>query len=129
MFTIDKLSRTPIYEQLIAQFEYGILSGEIAADGKLPSVRELSQALCVNPNTLQRAFNEIEARGLCYSVPGSGRYLTKDAILHLRSEAELKINEFAELTAVLRDCGVPEAALNNVIASVYASFERKETEQ
>ena len=45
MFTIDKLSRVPIYEQLIAQFEYGIKSGEIAPDGKLPSVRELSQQL------------------------------------------------------------------------------------
>ncbi len=129
MFTIDKLSRTPIYEQLIAQFEYGILSGEIAPDGKLPSVRELSQQLTVNPNTLQRAYAEIERRGLCYSVPGSGRYLTKDAILHLQSAAELKINEFAGLAAVLRDCGVPQTALNNVVASVYASHERKETEQ
>ena len=129
MFTIDKLSRTPIYEQLIAQFEYGIKSGEIAPDGKLPSVRELSQQLSVNPNTLQRAYAEIERRGLCYTVPGSGRYLTKDAILHLQSEAELKINEFAELAAKLRDCGVSQAALNNVVASVYASFERKETEQ
>lgn len=129
MFTIDKLSRTPIYEQLIAQFEYGILSGEIAPDGKLPSVRELSQQLTINPNTLQRAYAEIERRGLCYSVPGSGRYLTKDAILHLQSAAELRINEFAELAAVLRDCGVPENALYNVIASVYESHKRKETEQ
>ena len=129
MFTIDKLSRTPIYEQLIAQFEYGILSGEIAPDGKLPSVRELSQKLTINPNTLQRAYAEIERRGLCYSVPGSGRYLTKDAILHLRSEAEMKINEFAELAEKLRDCGVPKTALLNVVTSVYASHERKETEQ
>lgn len=129
MFTIDKLSRTPIYEQLIMQFEYGILSGEIAPDGKLPSVRELSQKLTINPNTLQRAYAEIERRGLCYSVPGSGRFLTKDAILHLQSEAELKINEFAALAEKLRDCGVPQTALNNVVASVYASHERKETEQ
>ena len=129
MFTIDKLSRTPIYEQLIAQFEYGILSGGIAPDGKLPSVRELSQQLSINPNTLQRAYAEIERRGLCYSVPGCGRYLTKDAILHLQSAAELRINEFAELAAVLRDCGVPKNALNNVISSVYTSHERKETEQ
>ena len=128
MFTIDKLSRTPIYEQLIAQFEYGILSGEIAADGKLPSVRELSQALCVNPNTLQRAYAEIERRGLCYSVPGSGRFLAKDALLHLRSDAEMKINEFADLTAALKDRGVTRDALINVITSIYASQERKETE-
>lgn len=128
MFTIDKLSRTPIYEQLIAQFEYGILSGEIAPDGKLPSVRELSQELSVNPNTLQRAYVEVERRGLCYSVPGSGRYLTKDALLHLKSDAEQKINAFADLTAALKKLGVTKDALLNVIASVYASQERKETE-
>ena len=129
MFTIDKLSRTPIYEQLIAQFEYGILSGEIAPDGKLPSVRELSQELSVNPNTLQRAYAEIERRGLCYSVSGSGRYLTKDALLHLKSDAEQKINAFADLAEALRDLGVTKQTLLNVIASVYASHERKETEQ
>ena len=128
MFTIDKLSRTPIYEQLITQFEYGILSGEIAPDGKLPSVRELSQELSVNPNTLQRAYAEIERRGLCYSVPGSGRYLTKDALLHLKSDAEQKINAFADLTAALKKLGVTKDALLNVVASVYASQERKETE-
>lgn len=128
MFTIDKLSRTPIYEQLIAQFEYGILSGEIAPDGKLPSVRELSQELSVNPNTLQRAYVEVERRGLCYSVPGSGRYLTKDALLHLKSDAEQKINAFADLTAALKKLGVTKDALLNVVASVYASQERKETE-
>ena len=128
MFTIDKLSRTPIYEQLIAQFEYGILSGEIAPDGKLPSVRELSQELSVNPNTLQRAYAEIERRGLCYSVPGSGRYLTKDALLHPKSDAEQKINAFADLTAALKKLGVTKDALLNVVASVYASQERKETE-
>lgn len=128
MFNIDKLSRTPIYEQLIAQFEYGILSGEIAPDGKLPSVRELSQELSVNPNTLQRAYAEIERRGLCYSVPGSGRYLTKDALLHLKSDAEQKINAFADLTAALKKLGVTKDALLNVVASVYASQERKETE-
>lgn len=128
MFTIDKLSRVPIYEQLISQFEYGILSGEIAPDGKLPSVRELSQALTINPNTLQRAYAEIERRGLCYTVPGSGRYLAKDALLHLQSAAEMKINEFADLTAVLRDRGISQDALINVIASVYASQSRKETE-
>ena len=129
MFTIDKLYRTPIYEQLIAQFEYGILSGEIAPDGKLPSVRELSQELSVNPNTLQRAYAEIERRGLCYTVPGSGRYLTKDAILHLKSDAEQKMNAFADLAEALRDLGVTKQTLLNVIASVYASHERKETEQ
>ena len=128
MFTIDKLSRTPIYEQLIAQFEYGLLSGEIAPDGKLPSVRELSQELSVNPNTLQRAFNEIENRGLCYSVPGSGRYIAGDALNRLRSGAGQKLSDFAELAKELKSRGIPAQALMQTIASVYATTEIKENE-
>ena len=79
MFNIDKMSRTPLYEQLIEQFESCILSGDIGEDGKLPSVRYLSQHLNINPNTLQRAYAEIERRGLCYSVPGNGRFISPDA--------------------------------------------------
>lgn len=126
MFTIDKLSRTPIYEQLIAQFEYGLLSGEIAPDGKLPSVRELSQELSVNPNTLQRAFNEIERRGLCYSVPGNGRYIAKDALIQLREKAGSKIEAFSELAAALKDSGVPKSALLSALETVYGSQQGKE---
>lgn len=126
MFTIDKLSRTPIYEQLIAQFEYGLLSGEIAPDGKLPSVRELSQELSVNPNTLQRAFNEIESRGLCYSVPGSGRYIAKDALSRLRSGAGQKLSDLTTLARELRTRGVPKETLLQAIASAYETTEEME---
>ncbi len=128
MFTIDKLSRTPIYEQLIAQFEYGLFSGEIAPDGKLPSVRELSQQLTINPNTLQRAFNEIERRGLCYSVPGNGRYIAKDALLQLQQKAGGKLSAFSELAAALRDSGVPKSALTSALETVYGSTQGKENE-
>lgn len=128
MFTIDKLSRTPIYEQLIAQFEYGLFSGEIAPDGKLPSVRELSQQLTINPNTLQRAFNEIERRGLCYSVPGNGRYIAKDALLQLQQKAGRKLSAFSELAAALRDSGVPKSALTSALETVYGSTQGKENE-
>ena len=129
MFTIDKLSCTPIYEQLIAQFEYGLLSGEIAPDGKLPSVRELSQTLCINPNTLQRAFAEIERRGLCYSVPGNGRYIAKDALLSLEADANSRLAEFSSLARALQTRGVPKAALLNAIETVYASQKDKEVVQ
>lgn len=129
MFTIDKLSRTPIYEQLITQFEYGILSGEIAPDGKLPSVRELSQELCVNPNTLQRAFNEIENRGLCYSVPGSGRYIAKDAISTLQTRFDSKLTAFYETVKALRSQGISEQVLIRAIETVYQSYTGKENER
>lgn len=129
MFTIDKLSRTPIYEQLITQFEYGILSGEIAPDGKLPSVRDLSQELCVNPNTLQRAFNEIENRGLCYSVPGSGRYIAKDAVSALQARFDRSLSEFYATVEALKSQGISEQILKKAIETVYQSPQGKENVQ
>jgi GntR family transcriptional regulator len=127
MFTIDKMSRTPIYEQLIEQFETCILSGDIGADGQLPSVRTLSQSLNVNPNTLQRAYIEIERRGLCYTVPGSGRYISKDALENIRSSAAARMGELETLLSELKNRGVTEEAVNKTVAKVYQndSMERK----
>ncbi|MCR5610239.1 MAG: GntR family transcriptional regulator [Clostridiales bacterium] len=120
MFAIDKLSRTPIYEQLIDQFELCILSGDIGPEGQLPSVRYLSQTLSVNPNTLQRAYAEIERRGLCYTVPGNGRYIAKDALIKLREAAESKTSEFEELVSELKGKGVKMETLVGIVNRVYS---------
>lgn len=119
MFSIDKLSRTPIYEQLIAQFERCILSGDIGADGQLPSVRFLSQTLSINPNTLQRAYAEIERRGLCYTVPGNGRYIAKDAVEKLTAMANERTAEFETLSRELKERGVPKGTLSGILDYVY----------
>ena len=63
LLTIDKLSRTPIYEQVVAQLEMHIQLGSFSQDQALPSVRSLSLELGVNPNTLQKAYAELERRG------------------------------------------------------------------
>lgn len=123
MFTIDKMSRTPIYEQLIAQFEYCILSGDIGADGQLPSVRYLSQSLNINPNTLQRAYAEIERKGLCYTVPGNGRYISKDALERLKRQASEKTGEFRSLVEELKCHGVKEQTLLDIVNNVYGQDE------
>lgn len=124
MFTIDKLSRTPIYEQLIDRFEYFILSGDISPEGQLPSVRSLSQELGVNPNTLQRAYAEIERRGLCYTVPGSGRYLQKDALEKLRESAEQRTGEFESLVRGLKKKGIGKEILMETIERIYNEGEK-----
>lgn len=120
MFTIDKMSRTPIYEQLINRFELCILSGDIPEDGQLPSVRQLSQSLGVNPNTLQRAYAEIERRGLCYTVPGSGRFITKDALQKLKEHNTGRLFELQEKLAELRRCGVGRRDIESLLDSVYS---------
>ncbi len=119
MFSIDKMSRVPIYEQLISIFETGIISGEFAADEPLPSVRALSQQLSINPNTLQRAYQEIEHRGLCYTVPGSGRYLSTDALDRIRSAAFERMDDLGSMLTELKSKGVSKDEIQRVIDSVY----------
>lgn len=119
MFSIDKMSRTPIYEQLIDQFELCIMSGDVGPDGQLPSVRTLSQMLNVNPNTLQRAYAEIERRGLCYTVPGNGRYIAEDALERLKKAAIEQTGSLESEVRVLKARGVTEDAIISVVKKVY----------
>lgn len=129
MFNIDKMSRTPLYEQLIEQFESCILSGDIGDDGKLPSVRYLSQHLNINPNTLQRAYAEIERRGLCYSVPGNGRFISPDALKKLREQSLSQTAELEALVTSLRQKGVTMNSVLEVVKRAYDvsdNLERKE---
>lgn len=119
MFTIDKMSRTPIYEQLINQFESCILSGDLGPDGLLPSVRFLSQSLNINPNTLQRAYAEIERRGLCYTVPGNGRYISKDALESIKKAALLRTEELSRMLEDLKEKGVSRSTVDEIVDYVY----------
>ena len=79
LFQIDKFGRTPIYEQIIQQAERLIASGVWKPDDQIPSVRTMSQELSINPNTLQKAYAELERSGISYSVPGNGRFVSRDA--------------------------------------------------
>lgn len=80
MFQIDSLSRKPVYEQLIEQLERYILSGVLHAGDQLPSVRSLSLELSINPNTIQKAYTELDIRGIIYSIPGIGCFISEDAV-------------------------------------------------
>jgi len=68
----------PIYTQLVEQIQLKILSGEYKPGEKLPSIRDLSAEAAVNPNTLQRAFGELEQKGLVYTQRTAGRFISED---------------------------------------------------
>ena len=69
----------PIYSQLVEQIEQGIVSGDLPPGGRLPSVRDLAMEAGVNPNTMQRALQELERRGMVFSQRTTGRFVTEDA--------------------------------------------------
>ena len=72
MITLNYRDARPIYEQVRDGLRRLIVSGAIADGEKLPSVRALATQLAINPNTIQRAYNELETSGYCCSVPGKG---------------------------------------------------------
>ena len=71
-------SDMPIYTQLISQIKFAIVSGELPPGERMSTVRDLASEAGVNPNTMQRAFQELEREGLVFSQRSSGRFVTED---------------------------------------------------
>jgi len=124
MLTIDKYSRVPIYEQIIRQVEMHIALGDLPPGEVLPSVRSLSVQLSVNPNTLQKAYMELERRGLCYTVPGSGRYISPDAPEKLREARQALLGDIRQTAVQLKQAGI---ALKDVLAAVEQAYNEEGT--
>jgi GntR family transcriptional regulator len=110
MFEIDIRGRRSIYEQVVDRIKEQILVGVIGPDEKLPSVRDLSKMLTVNPNTVQKAFRELEHQGYIYTSSGVGSFAspldgmrTDEAGI---SEARAALaDELRELYYLTRDIG------------------------
>ena len=81
MIPIDLMDARPIYEQVTERFKMLILRGIIKADEKMPSVRNLAVELSINPNTIQRAYTELEKQGYIYTVKGKGNFAVDAAKL------------------------------------------------
>ncbi len=75
MFSINYRDPRPIYEQVKDSLRRAIITGIIKADEKIPSVRDLAGQLAINPNTIQKAYRELETEGYIYSVPGKGSFV------------------------------------------------------
>lgn len=84
---IDKRSRVPIYQQIINQYKALIACDVIAEGDQLESVRSLSAGLGINPNTIQKAYTELENLYICSSAPGKGRFVTADAKAIIKNRA------------------------------------------
>lgn len=76
MLELDLRSRLPIYEQLVDKCKELIITKVLEADQQLPSVRTLAKQLSINPNTIQKAYRELERQGYIYSVKGRGSFVT-----------------------------------------------------
>lgn len=95
----------PVYLQLIEQMERAIVAGEYGAGARLPGVRELAAEAAVNPNTMQRALQELEARGLVNTQRTAGRTVTEDAARIAQLRGQLALRQAAAFLSAMRALG------------------------
>lgn len=123
MFNVNKVSYIPIYEQIISEFERYVMAKLLKSDDKLPSVRQLSMELSVNPNTIQKAYTELERSGLCYSVPGNGRFVSKEAYDLIRKRKRGLLDKIKTLTIELKTSGIGIDEIISVVNEAYTDGE------
>ena len=75
MINLDYQSRTPIYEQIIDEIERYVVLGILKPEEQLPSVRELATELGINPNTVKKAYTELERKGVTVTISTKGTYI------------------------------------------------------
>ena len=93
MLQLDLKSRKSIYEQVMDQLKEQIMTGQMATGEKLPSVRELSKSITVNPNTVQKAYRELERQGYVYITSGVGTFVADRSEIHADLPALQKAQE------------------------------------
>ena len=105
MLNLDYRDARPIYEQVRDNLRRLMVSGAIQEGEKLPSVRSLASNLAINPNTIQRAYESLEAEGYVYSIPGKGSFAAPRTGVDEERRDRL-LGQFDSLTAELLSLGV-----------------------
>ena len=110
MIILDYRDTRPLYEQIVDKFQNLIIRGVLEPNSRMPSVRSLAVELSINPNTIQRAYSELERTGFIYTVKGRGNFVAYDDSLREVRRAEL----YKKLEALAKEAGelgVPRAKL------------------
>lgn len=107
MLQLDFRSRVPVYEQLMEKIKELIIRGVLKSDEQLPSVRELALELTVNPNTIQKAYRELERQGYIYSIPGKGSFINPIGKIDNRRQMEELAEQLKKVVAELLYLGLP----------------------
>lgn len=123
MFSIDIRSREPIYEQLVKNIINLITKGVLMPDDPLPSVRALARDLGINPNTVQKAYHELEVKGMIYHAAGRGSFVAQsrtiaDAVLLQRTEA------LKEAIAAAYKAGISKESILKIVTEIYGEGEK-----
>lgn len=117
MVQINFSSRVPIYEQIVQGFINLVSVGAMKSGDRLPPVRSLATELGINPNTVAKAYKELESGGYIYSTVGRGSFLTDK--LEDSAQKLITLDKFASITEEAHTFGANRAELIEIIDNVY----------
>ena len=115
---LDYRDKRPIYEQVVEKLERLIASGGLEPLTKMPSVRSLAMELSVNPNTVQRAYTQLEQDGYLYTVSGRGSFVTAENEWKNSRQSKV-LMQWQELTRQARESGISRQTLEKSLHSVF----------
>ena len=104
MIQLNYRDPRPIYEQIKAELQRLILTQALSPGSKLPSVRELASQLAINPNTIQRAYRELDAEGYTVSIAGKGSFVADIAVIR-RQNQQQQVEQFLQAAESLKKLG------------------------
>lgn len=118
MYQLDLQSRTPIYQQLKEKILRLIMAGAIGPGDPLPSVRVMARELGINPNTVAKAYQDLEKSGLICSVAGKGSFISGEETLDRQMTASV-LDRFREAVREARSAGVDRQTALALVEEVY----------
>jgi GntR family transcriptional regulator len=121
-FRLDAVSGVPVYRQIIDQVCGALASSALVTGDQLPTVRQLAVDLAINPNTVVRAYRELELGGLIETQQGSGTFIGEGRLRNAPAERERQLNQIVEET--IARTGASGFSLDELIAALRATKER-----
>ncbi len=123
MNLINYQDSRPIYEQIVENFKTQMYKGILREGDQLPSVRSLAVELSTNPNTVQKAYTELERQGFIYTVKGRGGFVKGDALLKENKKNEI-IRQIIQLFCEAVDIGLP---VDELVAEIKEHLEKMDS--
>lgn len=106
MINLDYQSRTPIYEQIIKQIEKYVALGILKPKEQIPSIREMASTLGINPNTVKKAYSELENKGVIQTFSTKGTFISENVEEIKKVNIDSKINEIKGIITELEKLGI-----------------------
>ncbi len=124
MIILDYKDRRPIYEQIIDKMEELMLLGVLGENEPLPSVRNLAMELSINPNTIQRAYAELERRGYIYTIKGRGSFVSENSTMKENKKKELLVR-VSEMIDEAISLGIPDEEIKRMVENQYQAAKKE----